>query len=151
VMPATWAFDGLKQFSTLDTLDEEGSDPEGEHKGRGLFKHYEDKNDENIKQAKQDIKDYKKDAEQDLKDYEKEMKDYVRDLKNGQQPTQPTAPKLKDPPEVKDAEKVPDDVSNYISFLHPWGHALVDPIVLMLMFFALVIATVVTLKAQDIL
>src|SRR5712691_1974844 len=36
LMPATWAFDGLKQFSTLDTLDEEGSDPDGENKGRGL-------------------------------------------------------------------------------------------------------------------
>src|SRR5206468_10120009 len=27
LMPATWAFDGIKRFSTLDTLDEEGSDP----------------------------------------------------------------------------------------------------------------------------
>src|SRR5207253_7986449 len=30
LMPATWAFDGLKRWSTLDTLDEEGSDPDGE-------------------------------------------------------------------------------------------------------------------------
>src|SRR2546426_2734209 len=26
IMPATWAFDGLKRFSTLDTLEKEGSD-----------------------------------------------------------------------------------------------------------------------------
>src|SRR3989475_10335388 len=30
LMPATWAFDGLKRWSWLDTLDEEGSDPDGE-------------------------------------------------------------------------------------------------------------------------
>lgn len=151
IMPATWAFDGLKQFSTLDTLDEEGSDPDGENEGKGLYKHYEDRNDRNIERARQDVEDYKKNAERDLKDYEREMKDYVRDLQSGRQGTQPSVPKLKDPPEVKDAEKIPEDLSNYISFLHPWGHALIDPIVLMLMFFALTLATVVTLKAQDIL
>jgi ABC transport system ATP-binding/permease protein len=151
LMPATWAFDGLKQFSTLDTLDEEGSDPEGENEGKGLYKHYEALNDRNIEQARQDVDDYKKDAEQDLKDYEKKMKDYVKDLQSGRQADQPEAPKLKDPPEVKGAEKIPEDVSNYVAFLHPWGHWLVDPIVLMFMFFVLVIATIVTLKAQDIL
>jgi len=151
LMPATWAFDGLKQFSTLDTLDEEGSDPEGENEGKGLYKHYEDLNDRNIEQARQDVDDYKKDAEKDLKDYEAKMKDYVKDLQSGRQADQPKAPKLKDPPEVKGAEKIPEDVSNYISFLHPWGHALIDPLVLMFMFFVLVIATIVTLKAQDIL
>lgn len=151
LMPATWAFDGLKQFSTLDTLDEEGSDPEGENEGKGLYKHYEALNDRNIEQARQDVEDYKKDAEQDLKDYEKKMKDYVKDLQSGRQSDQPDAPKLKDPPEVKGAEKIPEDVSNYISFLHPWGNKIIDPFVLMFMFFALVIATLVTLKAQDIL
>ena len=151
LMPATWAFDGLKQFSTLDTLNEEGSDPKGKNEGKGLYKHYEALNDRNIEQARRDVDDYKKDAEQDLKDYEKKMKDYVKDLQSGRQADQPDAPKLKDPPEVKGAEKIPEDVSNYISFLHPWGHALIDPIVLLFMFLALVIATVVTLKAQDIL
>jgi ABC-type multidrug transport system ATPase subunit len=151
IMPATWAYDGLKQFSTLDTLDEEGSDPEGENEGRGLYKHYEDLNDANIEQARQDVDDYKKDAEKDSKDYERKMKDYVKDLQAGRQADQPDAPKLKDPPEVKGAEKIPEDLSNYVAFLHPWGHGLIDPFVLMLMFFALVIATIVTLKAQDIL
>src|SRR5204862_1864160 len=52
LMPATWAFDGVKRFSTLDTLDEEGSDSDGDNKGRGLYKHIEDLNDENISQAR---------------------------------------------------------------------------------------------------
>jgi ABC-type multidrug transport system ATPase subunit len=151
LMPATWAFDGLKQFSTLDTLDEEGSDPEGENKGRGLFKHYEDRNDQNIEKARNDVAQYKKDAEKDLKDYEKKMKDYVADLKSGRQSDQPEVPKLKPVPEVKGADKVPENLSNYISFLHPWGFWFLDPFVLLLMFFGLVIATIITLKAQDIL
>jgi ABC-type multidrug transport system ATPase subunit/pSer/pThr/pTyr-binding forkhead associated (FHA) protein len=151
LMPATWAFDGLKQFSTLDTLDEEGSDPDGENKGRGLYKHYEDLNDENITKARDDVANYKKDAEADSKEYERKMKDYVKDLQSGQQATQPAAPKLKEPPEVPPAEKIPADLSNYVNFLHPWGHWTVDPFALILMFFALVIATIVTLRAQDIL
>ena len=151
IMPATWAFDGLKQFSTLDTLDEEGSDPEGTNKGRGLFKHYEDINDQNIEKARNDVAQYKKDAEKDLKDYEKKMKDYVEDLKSGRPSDQPDVPRLKPVPEVKGAEKVPENLSNYISFLHPWGFWFLDPFVLLLMFFGLVIATIITLKAQDIL
>jgi len=151
LMPATWAFDGLKQFSTLDTLEEEGSDPNGANQGRGVYKHYEDKNDQNIEKARQDVDNYKKDAESDLKDYEKKMKDFVADLKAGKQPDQPDVPKLKPVPEVKGAEKIPEDLSHYINFLHPWGHWLIDPLVLVIMFFSLLIATIVTLRAQDIL
>jgi hypothetical protein len=151
LMPATWAFDGLKQFSTLDTLEEEGSDPNGANQGRGVYKHYEDKNDQNIEKARQDVDNYKKDAESDLKDYEKKMKDFVADLKAGKQPDQTDVPKLKPVPEVKGAEKIPEDLSHYINFLHPWGHWLIDPLVLVIMFFSLLIATIVTLRAQDIL
>ena len=151
IMPATWAFDGLKRFSTLDTLEKEGSDPRGENNGRGLFKHYEDLNDEHIAKAREDVNNYKKDAEADSKDYERKMKDYVKDLQSGVQSTQPTAPKLNPVPQIHGADKIPEDLSSYISFLHPWGHWSIDPIVLILMFFILVGATIVTLRAQDIL
>ncbi len=151
LMPATWAFDGLKRWSWLDTLDEEGSFPDGDNKGRGLYKHYEDINDDHIKSAREDVANYKKDAEADSKDYERKMKDYVRDLQSGQSSTQPTAPKLKPVPEVHNAEKIPEDLSDYVNFLHPWGNIFLDPLVLIIMFFAMVIATIVTLRAQDIL
>lgn len=151
LMPATWAFDGIKQFSTLDTLDEQGSSPHGSNKGRGLYKHYEDLNDEHINNARADVDQYKKDAENDLKNYERKMKDYVRELQSGQQGAQPEAPKLKPVPEIHGADKIPEDLSNYINFLHPWGYWLTDPIILIFMFFVLVVATVITLRAQDIL
>ncbi len=151
VIPATWAFDGIKRFSTLDTLDEEGSDPDGENKGRGLYKHYEDLNDDHIAKAREDLDKYKKDAEADSKEYERKMKDYIKDLQSGVQSTQPSAPKLKDPPKIAEADRIPEDLSNYIAFKHPWGHGLLDPFVLLIMFFALIIATVITLRAQDVL
>src|SRR6266850_1424990 len=150
-MPATWAFDGLKRFSTLDTLDEEGSDPEGPNKGRGVYKHYEDINDEHINKARDDVANYKKNAEADSKEYERKMKDYVKDLQSGRQADQPEAPKINPPPEVPPAEKIPEDLSSYINFLHPWGHWILDPLVLIVMFFALVVATILSLRAQDIL
>jgi hypothetical protein len=151
LMPATWAFDGIKQFSTLDTLDEEGSDPKGTNKGRGLYKHYEEANDQNIDKAREDVANYKKDAEADIKTYERKMKDYIKDVQAGKQEDQPEVPQLKPVPEVKGAEKLPEDLSDYISFLHPWGHWLIDPFALMLMFFGFVLATILTLRAQDIL
>jgi ABC transport system ATP-binding/permease protein len=151
LMPATWAFDGLKQFSTLDTLDEEGSNPKGKNKGRGLYKHYEEVNDTNIDKARDDVANYKKDAEADIKSYETKMKDYIKDLQAGKQEDQPKVPQLKKVPEVSGAEKLPEDLSDYISFLHPWGHWLLDPFALLVMFFSFVIATIITLRAQDIL
>ena len=151
VVPATWAYDGIKRFSTLDTLDEEGSDPDGENKGKGLYKHYEEMNDDHIAKAREDVDKYKKDAEEDSKQYERQMKDYIKDLQSGVQSNQPEAPKLKPVPKIHEADKLPEDLSNYINFLHPWGNAILDPFVLMLMFFGLVIATIITLRAQDIL
>ena len=151
VVPATWAFDGIKRFSTLDTLDEEGSDTAGENKGRGLYKHIEDVNDENISKARTDIDNYKKRSEDKLKNYEKQMKDYIADMQRGVSSEQPPIPKLDKAPEVPEAKKIPGDLSNYINFLHPWGNILLDPFVLLLMFFGLVIGTVIVLRAQDIL
>src|SRR5438477_6965602 len=151
VIPATWAFDGIKRFSTLDTLDEEGSDSEGANKGRGLYKHIEDRNDENISKARTDIENYKKDADDKMKDYEDKMKSYLEQAPYNPNLKRPDAPKLGKAPEVPEAEKIPSDLSSYVNFLHPWGNIILDPFVLMLMFFGLVIATIITLRAQDIL
>jgi len=151
VIPATWAFDGIKRFSTLDTLDEEGSDSEGANKGRGLYKHIEDRNDENISKARTDIENYKKDADDKMKDYEDKMKSYLEQAPYNPNLKRPDAPKLGKAPEVPEAEKIPTDLSSYVNFLHPWGNIILDPFVLILMFFGLVIATIITLRAQDIL
>lgn len=155
VMPATWAFDEMKRLSTLDTLREEGSDPDGPNEGRGLYKHTEDINDANIEKARRDIRRYKDDAEENSREYERKMESYTRDSQIAAQsgssrPSKPEAPKLGDPPEPPEAVKVPDDLSNYIDFLHPWGNVVVNPILLLMMFFGLVGATIIALRTQDI-
>ena len=140
IMPATWSFDTMKRFSTLDTLEEEGAEPNGKTNGKGLYKSIESENDVIIADAKRDLDDYKKDSEAKLKDFQ-------TDLQAGKNVS---APKLDEPPKIKDAVKIPKDLSSYINFLHPWMHEILNQIVLMLMFLILVSATLIVLKLQDI-
>jgi hypothetical protein len=86
-----------------------------------------------------------------MKDYEDKMKSYLEQAPYNPNLKRPDAPKLGKAPEVPEAEKIPEDLSSYINFLHPWGNILLDPLVLIVMFFGLVIATVISLRAQDIL
>ena len=158
VIPATWAFDGIKRFSgadfnslALETLTENGSDPDGKNKGQGLYKHIEDVNQQNIDQARSDINKYKKDADDKLKDYEEKMKSYLEQAPYNPNLKRPEAPTLGKAPDVRAAVKVPEDLSDYVNFLHPWGNIVIDPFVLIVMFFGLVVATLIILRAQDIL
>ena len=134
-MPATWSFDTMKRYSTLDTLEEEGA-----ANGRGLYKNIETENDKIIADAKKDLDEYKKDADEKLDEFES-------DLKSGKNVSAPT---LDAPPKIADAKKIPENLSGYVSFLHPWMNEIVNQFVLMLMFFMLVIATLIVLRLQDI-
>lgn len=139
VMPATWSFDTLKRYSTLDTLEKEGAFLNGETNGSGLYKFIEVENDKIIADAKNRLNDYRKDSEAKLDKFERELK-----IGNN-----PSPPKLEEPPKIADAKKLPDDLSRYINFLHPWMHEIVNQIVLMLMFGILVVATLIILRLQD--
>jgi ABC-type multidrug transport system ATPase subunit/pSer/pThr/pTyr-binding forkhead associated (FHA) protein len=155
IMPATWAFDQLKRLSNLDTVSEEGSDPDGPNQGKGLKKNIETINDQNIAQAKEDIRNYKKEAEDNSDQFRKDMDQYQEDLQaamqgRGSKPTKPEPPKLKAAPEPKDAVPQPADLSNYVDFLHPWGSRLRNALILLGMFFGLLGATLFALRSQDI-
>jgi hypothetical protein len=154
-MPATWAFDELKRLSKLDTISEEGSDPEGPNRGMGLKKYVESKNDENIAQAKTDITNYKQEAEDNSEQFRKDMDKYQEDVEaamrgQGEKPDKPEPPKLGDAPQPKEAVKQPPDLSSYVDFLHPWGGRLVNALILLGMFFGLLGATLFALRSQDI-
>ena len=112
----------------------------GKTKGLGLYDFTEAENDKIIADAKRDLDEYKKDSEEKLREFE-------RDVRGGRAGS---APKLDDPPKIGDAEKLPENLSNYVTFLHPWMHEIVNQIVLMLMFFILVVATLIVLRTQDI-
>jgi hypothetical protein len=155
IMPATWAFDGMKRLSGLDTISEEGSDKNGPNEGRGLKKHTLDENNRNIDRAKQDIRRYKQDAEDNSEQFRKDMDKYQEDaqsaaMRSAPAPPKPVAPKLGTAPEPKDAVTEPDDLSGYINFLHPWGNPVLAPIALLAMFFLLVGLAIAALRAQDI-
>jgi ABC-type multidrug transport system ATPase subunit len=155
IMPATWSFDQMKRLSGLDTVSEEGSDKNGPNEGRGLKKHTLDVNKQNIADAKRDIERYRQDAEESSESFRKDMDKYQEDaqaaaMRGEAAPPKPEAPKLKEAPLPKDAVEEPDDLSGYINFLHPWGHPLLNPGILLGMFFLLIGATIAALRSQDI-
>jgi hypothetical protein len=129
----------MKRFSALDTLEKEGADPKGQTKGQGLYKFIESENDKIIADAKRDLNKYKEDSEEKLDEFED-------DMKAGRSPEMPT---LDGPPKIADARKVPEDLSGYVNFLHPWMHVVLNQIVLMLMFSILVVAALIALKLRD--
>jgi ABC transport system ATP-binding/permease protein len=147
IMPATWSFDTMKRFSSLDTLKgkDDGADPSGKAGGIGYYKFVEQENDKLIADARRKIDDYKTKSEQKMKDYEKEMKD---DLAMGQRPGE--MPKLDAAPTIDDPLKISKNLSGYVNFLHPWMNEVLNQIVLMIMFFMLVIGTLIVLRMQDI-
>jgi len=147
-MPATWSFDEMKRLSSLDTLREEGSKLQGPNKGRGLFKHLEEVNQSNIETARKQTEDYKENSSDQIKDYERKMRGY---LSGGPAKGSPPSPPVIGPaPTIPDAEKPGNNLSGYVSFLHPWGGVILDPVILLLMFFVLTLATVIGLWARDI-
>jgi ABC transport system ATP-binding/permease protein len=152
VMPATWSFDEMKRLSGLNVLrgKDEKAEPATTNEGRGLYKQTEYENDKNIQEAQQKIIKYKSDAEKQSNDFEKEMDQYQKDLMKGESPEKPTAPKLGPAPEVPDARKVPEDLSSFVDFLHPWGGHWINLGVLLAMIFGLLIATGIALRSQDI-
>jgi hypothetical protein len=129
-MPAAWSFDAMKRFSWLDTLEEEGADPRGRTNGLGLFKSIDAENEKMLDDFRVAIEEYKKAA-----------KAFQNDPASNPAPVEP---------ELGNVRKIPDDLSNYVTFLHPWMLSeVVSQIVLMLMFGMLVVVTLIVLRLQD--
>jgi len=129
-MPAAWSFDTIKRFSTLDTLEPEGANPKGKTRGLGLYKYIESENEKTIARAKQEFEEYRKQAESRYQD---------------EAETSTSAPDITS----TSIRKVPDDLSGYVTFLHPWMNEVLNQIVLVLMFGLLVIATLIVLRLRD--
>jgi ABC-type multidrug transport system ATPase subunit/pSer/pThr/pTyr-binding forkhead associated (FHA) protein len=139
-MPAAWSFDTMKRFSTLDTLEPEGAEPNGPTRGQGLYKFTETENDKIIADARRSIEDYKKDAESKFRQYDQQVR-------NGETPA---LPHPVEPPAIPAPKKIPTDLSHYVVFLHPFMNEVLNQLVLMIMFGILVIITLIILRLQDI-
>jgi ABC-type multidrug transport system ATPase subunit len=146
-MPTTWAYDGIKRYSGLDTLEAEGSDPFGPNRGRGLYRRVEQANEASVKRARDDLARYRTDAERQLESYKGRMEEY---LKGGVRGAKPDAPKLAAAPSIADARRLPQNLDGYVSFLHPWMNRWLIPAVLAGMFVFLAAATLAVLRSQDI-
>ncbi len=144
-MPASWSFDAMKSFSGLDTLRPEGAKPYGDTQGKGYYKWIEENNDKLVEQARRDVEAYKNKANQAVRDYDRRLRD---SLATGTSP--PPLPKLNDPPKIENPKKVEENLSNYVVFLHPWMNEILSQMVLMVMFFVLVVLTVIVLRLQDV-
>ncbi|MFL6466726.1 MAG: FHA domain-containing protein [Pyrinomonadaceae bacterium] len=128
-MPAAWSFDTMKRFSTLDTLEPEGA--RSATKGLGLYKHVESENEKALAKAKKDLENFK-------------------NISGGNfQADQTGDPSMSDELVVPEMRKIPEDLSSYVSFLHPWMNEVLNQFVLMLMFWILTFCTLVVLKLKD--
>lgn len=149
-MPATWAFDSMKRSSELDTLQPEGSSKKGPNEGEGLYDHLKKVNDANWEKSKKRGDDFKADAERNIEKYKDDLQVYKDERGRGNPATEPTVPSVGDLDPPDKPVHVPKNLSGYVNFLHPWMDSWLNPIVLLFMFFGLVLATVIALKAQDI-
>ena len=134
-----WSFDSMKRFSGRETLEPEGAMPGDKTRGLGLYKFVETENDRVIVDAKKDLDAFKVSVEEKLRDLE-------NDLRSGQASGMPT---FREPPALGEPKKIPDDVSAYVRFLHPWMNGVLNQSVLMLMFFILTLVTLVILRLKD--
>ena len=151
-MPATWAFDEMKRLSGLEVLrgKDENAQPAPNNEGRGLYKQIEHENDANIAAAHQRMIEYKSDAEKKSREFEKGMDQYQKDILNRGSPVKPTAPKLGPAPDIGHATRIPDNLSNFVDFLHPWGGHLNNLAALLTMLIVFLGVTCIALRSQDI-
>jgi ABC-type multidrug transport system ATPase subunit/pSer/pThr/pTyr-binding forkhead associated (FHA) protein len=148
-MPATWSFDEIKRLSTLDTLKEEGADPNGPTKGRGLYRHLKDLNSENFSKAREDIEAYNKKVVEMLPQQPRAAR--PSPTEGTERPAGNSVdPNLPPPPSVPAAVEISDDLSDYVSFKHPWGSRIGNPIILFGMLLTFATATLVVLRIRDV-
>ncbi len=151
-MPATWSFDEVKRLSSLDTLKEEGSDPNGPNKGRGLYRHTEELNSENVTNARNQIEDYSKRVSEALSQQDRGTKSSTSstDTNSASEVKSRENRQIGSPPSIPTPVEINDNLSGYVSFKHPWGGLIRNPAILFTMLFTLSLATLIALRVKDV-
>ncbi|HYW71876.1 MAG TPA: ABC transporter permease, partial [Pyrinomonadaceae bacterium] len=140
-MPATWAFDEIKRFSALDTLKEEGSDPNGPNQGQGLYRHIKELNEANIRHSREQVSDYNR-----------QMTEALSQRDRGPQRSRSGSSaeaQIGSPPSIPEPAEIDENLSAYVNFKHPWGGKIRDAVILAGMLLAFFMATLVALRAKD--
>jgi len=115
--------------AALDTLEPEGA--RNSTKGLGLYKFVESENEKALNKAKKDLDNFKSISG------------------SSYQEDQTGEPTMADELVVPEMKKVPQDLSGYVTFLHPWMNEVVSQFVLMLMFWIMAFCTLIALKIKD--
>ena len=151
-MPATWSFDEIKRLSPLDTLKAEGSEKNGPNKGRGLYQHTKDLNNENVTNARNQLEDYKKRVAETLAQQDRRAQQSLRSSNNPSSPAVAKSPEtvISPPPSIPSPQEINDNLSGYVTFKHPWGGLALDPAILFAMLLAFLSATMIALRAKDV-
>lgn len=130
-IPAAWSFDTMKRFSGLETLEPEGANPRDNTKGVGLYKFVETENEKALEKAKKDLENFKQ-------------------ISGGSYQDGSGGPSMADKLAVPEMKKIPEDLSGYITFQHPWMNEVLNQFVLVLMFWILAVFTLVVQRLKDI-
>jgi hypothetical protein len=143
-MPATWAFDDIKRLSSLDTLKQEGSDPDGPNKGQGLYHHIKELNQENLRQSREQISNYNRQVTDALTQRDQGAKRSRPATVAGNEDAQ-----IGSPPSVPQPAEIDENLSAYVNFKHPWGGKIRDAVILAAMLLVFFMATLVALRTKE--
>jgi ABC-type transport system involved in multi-copper enzyme maturation permease subunit len=153
-MPLTWSFDEMKRLSATNVEVLEGTEEEAapayKNEGRGLYKQTEYESQRAMEDYERQIREK---AERQLRARQQQLAENGNN-QNRRSTTRPDSPKSMDTDEdsvTRDAvlASVPDDLSEYVRFLHPSGSIWLNPLVLLGMIGILLLATLLTLRRQD--
>lgn len=139
LMPATWSFDAMKRLSSLDTLNEEGS----------IARYVAERHKTEMQKVQAGVDEYARKTALSMKEYERRIGQYLVDVQANPGLSPPAAPTHDPMPRVSDAPETNDRLKDFVSFTHPWGGRILNPLVLFLMFLILVGGTAAALRAQD--
>jgi len=149
-MPATWSFDEIKRFSALDTLKEEGSDPNGPNQGRGLYHHIQQLNEESARQSRDQISDYNRRVTEALSQRDQGAKRPRSGAGASPNPTPaPEAAQIGPAPGIPPPAEIDENLSHYVSFKHPWGGEILNVAILGAMLLVFFLSTLVALRARE--
>ena len=137
-MPVTWSFDQMKRYSTLETLNNEGSIP----------KYMEGKAREETDKAQEAFKQYDREVNRNVEDYSRRVEQYLIDSRAKPDLPRPQPARPAIAPQLTAAQQN-DDLKNFVTFTHPWGGPVRNLTVLVLILLLLIGGTLMVLRLQD--
>jgi hypothetical protein len=128
----------------LDTLKEEGSDPDGPNHGEGLYHHIKELNQENIRQSREQISNYNRQVTDALGQRDPASRRSRTATAGGPEDAQ-----LGPPPAIPQPAEIDENLSAYVNFKHPWGGKIRDAVILAGMLLVCFMATLIALRAKE--